>query len=102
MNADIRIGFERTMEQDMAFGIRQQIDIACKALSPAVNDPYTAVQAMDHLTVVCCDIAVRPLGALVLAGPGGRGGVVVPDNSLPTTSSSSSTPSAATRPTSTW
>ena len=46
-----------------AFGIRQQIDIACKALSAAINDPYTAVQALDHLTVVCCDIAVRPLGA---------------------------------------
>ena len=45
MHADIRIGFERTLEQDVAFGIRQQIDIACKALSPAINDPYTAVQA---------------------------------------------------------
>ena len=73
VDADIRIGFERTIEQDVAFGIRQQIDIACKALSAAINDPYTAVQAIDHLTVVCCDIAVRPLGADVLVGPGGRG-----------------------------
>ena len=80
LDADTRMGFERTIEQDIAFGIRQQIDIACKALSPAVNDPYTAVQSLDHLTVLCCDIAVRPLGALVLTGPGGRGGVVVPDN----------------------
>ena len=47
--ADVRIGFERTIEQDVAFGIRQQIDIGCKALSPAVNDPYTAAQAIDHL-----------------------------------------------------
>jgi uncharacterized membrane protein len=37
--SDVRIGFERTIEQDVGFGIRQQIDIACKALSPAVNDP---------------------------------------------------------------
>jgi uncharacterized membrane protein len=80
--SDVRIGFERTIEQDIGFGIRQQIDIACKALSPAVNDPYTAVQAIDHLTVVCCDLAVRPLGAQVLSGPGGRGRVVVPGNNF--------------------
>lgn len=80
LDADTRIGFERTIEQDIAFGIRQQIDIACKALSPAVNDPYTAVQALDHLTVLCCDIAVRPLGALILTGPDERGRVIVPDN----------------------
>ena len=80
--SDVRIGFERTIEQDIGFGIRQQTDIACKALSPAVNDPYTAVQAIDHLTVMCCDLAVRPLGAKVLSGPGGRGRVVVPGNSF--------------------
>ncbi|MFL6044520.1 MAG: DUF2254 family protein [Propionibacteriaceae bacterium] len=70
------------MEQDVAFGIRQQIDIGCKALSPAVNDPYTAVQAIDHLAVVCSDLAVRPLGANVLTGPGGRGHVIVPGNTF--------------------
>lgn len=43
----VRIGFERTLEQDAAFGIRQLVDMACKALSPGVNDPYTAVQAVD-------------------------------------------------------
>ena len=47
----VRIGFERTLEQDPALGIRQLVDIASKALSPAVNDPYTAVQAPHHLTV---------------------------------------------------
>lgn len=58
VHADVRIGFERTIEQDIGFGIRQQIDIGCKALSPAVKDPYTAVQAIDHLTVICCELAV--------------------------------------------
>jgi uncharacterized membrane protein len=82
VDADIRVGFERTIEQDVGFGIRQQADIACKALSPAVNDPYTAVQAIDHLTVVYCDLAVRTLGANVLTGPGGRGGVIVPGHSF--------------------
>ena len=46
----IRTGFERTLEQDVRFGIRQLVDIACKALSPAINDPYTAVQATDRLS----------------------------------------------------
>ena len=51
MHADaVRIGFERTAEQDVAFGVRQLADIAVKALSPAINDPYTAIQAIEHLS----------------------------------------------------
>jgi uncharacterized membrane protein len=72
LDADVRIGFERTIEQDIAFGIRQQIDIGAKALSSAINDPYTAVQAIDHLAVVCCDLAVRPLGTKIITGPDGK------------------------------
>ena len=75
---DVRIGFAGTVEQDIGFGIRQQTDVACKALSPAVNDPYTAVQALNHLSVIYCDLAVRPLGAKVLAAPAGKGRVIVP------------------------
>lgn len=37
------------MHQDPAFGFRQLVDIAEKALSPGVNDPTTAVQAIDQL-----------------------------------------------------
>ena len=70
----VRIGFERTLEQDAALGIRQLVDMACKALSPAVNDPYTAVQAVDHLSVIFCALAVRPLGDWVTADPGRRRG----------------------------
>ena len=58
----VRIGFERTLEQDPGFGLRQLVDAACKALSPAVNDPYTAVQAIDHLAVLFTALAKRPLG----------------------------------------
>jgi uncharacterized membrane protein len=39
----------RTIEQDPAFGIRQIVDIALKALSPGVNDPTTAVNCLDPL-----------------------------------------------------
>jgi len=58
----IRIGFERTLEQDAAFGIRQLVDMASKALSPGINDPYTAVQAIDHLSVLVSMLARQPLG----------------------------------------
>ena len=45
----IVLGVERTIEQDPAFAIRVMVDIAIRALSPAVNDPTTAVQVLDHL-----------------------------------------------------
>jgi uncharacterized membrane protein len=45
----VGLGAERTIEQDPAFGIRIMVDIADLALSPAVNDPTTAVQVLDHL-----------------------------------------------------
>ena len=52
--------------------------MACQALSPAVNDPYTAVQAVDHLSVIFCALAVRPLGDHVVTDPIGSGVVIVP------------------------
>jgi uncharacterized membrane protein len=82
VNADVRIGFERTLEQDVAFGIRQLIDIASKALSAAINDPYTAVQAIDHLSAVCADLAARPLGTSTVSDQAGRGVVITPGNTF--------------------
>ncbi len=43
------VGVDRTMHQDLSFGFRQLVDIAIRALSPAVNDPTTAVQAVDRI-----------------------------------------------------
>jgi uncharacterized membrane protein len=45
----IALGAERTMEQDPAFAFRVIVDIASKGLSPAINDPTTAVLAIDQL-----------------------------------------------------
>jgi len=45
----IHLADERTFEQDPKYPIRLLVDIAIKALSPAVNDPTTAVQAIDQL-----------------------------------------------------
>ncbi len=45
----LNVGVDRTMHQDLGFGFRQLVDIAIRALSPAVNDPTTAVQAIDRI-----------------------------------------------------
>jgi uncharacterized membrane protein len=58
----VQVGFERTMVQDVLFGLRRLVDIANRALSPAVNDPYTAIQAVHHLSVLLCVLAGRRLG----------------------------------------
>jgi uncharacterized membrane protein len=55
-------GPERTIEQDPAFAIRIMVDIAEKALSPAINDPTTAVQVLDHLGDVLRVIGETDLG----------------------------------------
>jgi len=45
----VELGDERTLEQDPKYAIRLIVDIALKALSPAINDPTTAVQALDQI-----------------------------------------------------
>src|SRR6266545_2840825 len=68
----VRIGRERTAEQDVAFGIRQLADIAVKALSPAINDPYTSIQCLEHLGVVLANLVRRPLGGQQVLDTAGR------------------------------
>jgi uncharacterized membrane protein len=45
----IRMGTQRTFEQDPKYAVQLLRDIAIRALSPAVNDPTTAVQALDQI-----------------------------------------------------
>ena len=64
----IVLGVERTIEQDPAFAVRIMVDIAIKALSPAVNDPTTAVQVINHLgdllhRIGATDFRTEPGGA---------------------------------------
>lgn len=58
-NAAYSIGRHRSVEQDPAFGIRQIVDIAIKALSPGVNDTSTAVMCVDYLTSIMARLADR-------------------------------------------
>jgi uncharacterized membrane protein len=57
----VHIGFERTLQQDVRFGLRQMVDIALRALSPAINDPYTGVQVVHHVSAVEVVLASRAI-----------------------------------------
>jgi uncharacterized membrane protein len=57
----LTVGEERTYEQDPLFAIRVLADIALRALSPAVNDPTTAVQALDAMDGLLRALATREL-----------------------------------------
>jgi uncharacterized membrane protein len=59
----IALGAERTIEQDPAFAFRILVDIASKALSPAINDPTTAVLALDQLHHLLRNVGMRRLDA---------------------------------------
>jgi uncharacterized membrane protein len=57
----IELGEERTFERDPAYAIRLLVDIAIRALSPAVNDPTTAVQALDQIEDLLIRLSGRQL-----------------------------------------
>jgi uncharacterized membrane protein len=48
---NVVFGLERTSTQDLEYSIRQLVEIALRALSPGINDPYTACAVIDRLTV---------------------------------------------------
>ncbi|HEY4418305.1 MAG TPA: DUF2254 domain-containing protein [Pseudonocardia sp.] len=73
------LGRERTIDQDPSFALRILVDIAIKALSPAINDPTTAVQVLDHIEVFLAGVAGTGLRRqYVLAGRDATARVVVP------------------------
>jgi uncharacterized membrane protein len=57
----IVIGNFRTVDQDLSFGIRQIVDIALKALSPAVNGTTTAVACLEYLGAILSRLGQRPM-----------------------------------------
>jgi uncharacterized membrane protein len=57
----VAVGQERTLEQDPAFAFRILVDIASKGLSPAINDPTTAVLALDQIHYLLRDVGQRQL-----------------------------------------
>ncbi|MCB0705517.1 MAG: DUF2254 domain-containing protein [Saprospiraceae bacterium] len=50
-------GKTKTSQQDLEYSIKQMVEIAVRALSPGVNDPYTAITCIDNLTATMCYLA---------------------------------------------
>ena len=61
LRSHVALGQERTLEQDPTYAFRIIVDIASKALSPAINDPTTAVLALDHIHHLLRDVGSRGL-----------------------------------------
>jgi uncharacterized membrane protein len=77
------IGPARTFEQDVEFGILQIVDIALKAISPAVNDPTTALTCIDQLGRILLRAALRQPPASTIRDSDGRPRVVLRRTSFP-------------------
>ena len=73
--AELRSAFDfgpsRTLQQDLEFGVLQIVDIALKAISPAVNDPSTAISCVDQLSRILIRFASRELPESTLYDPPG-------------------------------
>ena len=74
-SAELRGAFDlgptRTLQQDIEFGILQIVDIALRAISPAVNDPSTAISCVDQLSRILIRFASREEPASRLYDPPG-------------------------------
>lgn len=72
------LGPHRVGAADVEFAVRQLVEVAVRALSPGINDPYTAISVLDRLGAALCDVACLHLptgvwkrnGRLVLVTPG--------------------------------
>jgi len=72
------IGPTRTMQQDVEFGVIQIVDIALKAISPAVNDPSTAITCIDQLGRILIRFVSRKPPVSLLCDPPHVVRVIVP------------------------
>ena len=70
LNGIYTIKHYRTIEQDAAFGIRQLVDIALRALSPAVNDQTTAIVCIDFIGAIVAAVASRRIGDIYRSSSG--------------------------------
>ena len=61
INSAFVLGSQRTEQQDLEFPIDQLVEIAVRALSPGINDPFTAIRCIDQLSAALCHLAQREI-----------------------------------------
>ncbi|MGG5823566.1 DUF2254 domain-containing protein [Falsiroseomonas sp. HW251] len=73
IRAAFSLGPRQAATQDLEFAVRQLVEVAVRALSPGINDPFTAITVLDRLGAALCEIAPRHLPSCTVL----RGGRVV-------------------------
>ena len=61
VNSLFVLGHQRTSDQDIEFGVNQLVETAVRALSPGLNDPFTAITCVDQLGSALCRLASRDM-----------------------------------------
>ncbi|HVM99096.1 MAG TPA: DUF2254 domain-containing protein [Caulobacteraceae bacterium] len=74
----VRLAPTRTFERDPKYALRLLVDVAIRALSPAVNDPTTAVQALDQIEDLMCRLGRSRLGSRPMRDAAGAVRVTYP------------------------
>lgn len=82
MNAAFVFGNQRTAAQDIEFSFHQLVEIAVRALSPGINDPFTAIACVDRLGSALCRLARRDIPSPLRFDPHGRLRLVAPGSSF--------------------
>ncbi len=82
MNAAFVLGDQRTAAQDVEFSFQQLVEIAVRALSPGINDPFTAIACVDRLGSALCRLARRDIPSPLRFDPHGRLRLVAPGSTF--------------------
>jgi uncharacterized membrane protein len=82
MNAAFVLGNQRTAGQDVEFSFHQLVEIAVRALSPGINDPFTAIACVDRLGSGLCRLARRDMPSAQRFDPHGRLRLLAPGSSF--------------------
>jgi uncharacterized membrane protein len=78
LNKQLICGTHRTQEQDIEFSVLQLVEVAVRALSPGINDPFTCIQCLDHLSAILCQLAQRQFPSPYRYDSGGGLRVIAP------------------------
>ncbi|WP_410474915.1 DUF2254 domain-containing protein [Guyparkeria sp. TX1] len=83
VNAAFALGNQRTSGQDIEFALFELVEIAVRALSPGINDPFTAVACIDRLGSALCRLATREMPSPYRHDSEGKLRVIAPSPSFP-------------------
>ncbi|RRQ24079.1 DUF2254 domain-containing protein [Guyparkeria sp. SCN-R1] len=84
VNAAFALGNQRTSGQDIEFALYELVEIAVRALSPGINDPFTAIACVDRLGSALCRLATREMPSPYRHDSEGTLRVIAPSPSFPT------------------